>query len=133
MFLGLENAFGIHERALLLRAERAQVLASNLANTDTPNFKARDIDFRALLGSELAGREPALATTHARHLGGMQRGSIAAADLKYRIPLQPVIDGNTVDAHVEQAAFMDNAIRYQATLGFLDGRIRGVIGALRGE
>lgn len=135
MSLNLENAFGIHETALRLRTRRAEVLASNLANADTPNYKARDLDFRSVLkqyGSAQADAGASrLAVTHAGHIpvGG---DSVAGAQVQYRIPNQPSVDGNTVDPDTEKAAFMDNAMRYQTTLSFLDGRIKSLTTAIKG-
>ena len=126
----IDQAFGIHDQALQLRAERAQVLAANLANADTPGFKARDVDFKQALQTAHGLKSP-LVTTHASHLGGLDRG--AQAELRFRVPLQPSLDGNTVDMATEQAAFSENSNRYLASLTFLNGRIRGLMTALRGE
>lgn len=129
MALSLDNLFGIHVQALSVRSQRMNIIASNLANADTPGYTARDIDFREVLAGQ---QTAALGThrTHARHLAG----TYAAPDarLKYRVPLQPSMDGNTVDAQFEQTAFADNAVRYQASLMFLNGRIRGISEAITG-
>ncbi|MBN2647041.1 MAG: flagellar basal body rod protein FlgB [Thiotrichales bacterium] len=130
-----ESIFGIHEHALQVRTQRGQILASNLANADTPNFKARDIDFRAALAlqQDAFHKEslPMQATSH-RHLAGDTL--LSTQDfLKYRLPTQPSLDGNTVEAHIEKAQFMENAMQHQATLEFIDSRISGIRGALRGE
>ena len=130
----LDNAFGMHEVALKLRSQRMEVLASNIANADTPGYKARDIDFKAVLSSYQGGSAPAskgMKTTHERHLGG-NASSLGATTL-YRTPLQPSIDGNTVDGHVEKGKFMENALQYQATLNFVDGRIQSLRKAIRGD
>lgn len=126
-----DDAFGIHERALLLRSQRAEVLAANLANADTPGYKARDFDFKSMLASEM---EPAarMRTTDSRHIQPDQ-GSVAASQLLYRTPMQPSLDGNTVDTEQEHTAFSANAIEYQATLTFINNRISGIRKALRGE
>lgn len=125
----LDSALGIHSEAIALRNRRLQVIASNLANADTPNYLARDYDFRQALAD--AGSGPVSARrTHTRHLAGV--GSAAGAELMYRNPLHPAIDGNTVDAQLEQTAFADNAVRMQASLMFLDGRIRGIREAITG-
>ncbi|MBF6058685.1 MULTISPECIES: flagellar basal body rod protein FlgB [Thiomicrorhabdus] len=131
-----ESIFGIHEQALLIRNQRAQVLANNIANADTPNYKARDIDFRAALQEASSknnneGDLP-LMKTNSAHLqtdGGLTTSQF----LKYRQPLQPSLDGNTVEGHVEKAKFMENAIQQQATLQFLNGKISGISSALKGE
>ncbi len=130
---GLDNALGLHEAALRVRAQRMETLSSNLANADTPNYKARDIDFKAVLSDYQSNSVPAsaLKTTHANHL--QQSGGVMGATLQYRNPIQPSIDGNTVDTQVEKGKFMENALQYQATLQFIDGRIRTLRKAIRGE
>ncbi len=130
----IDQAFGSHATALQLRAERSQLLAANLANADTPGFKARDIDFKQALASAQGEAGP-LVTTQAKHVGGINAGVDAAQGTRalYRTPLQPSLDGNTVDVATEQAAFGENSNRYLASLTFLNGRIRGLMTALRGE
>ncbi|WP_319381905.1 flagellar basal body rod protein FlgB [Thiomicrorhabdus sp.] len=131
-----DSIFGIHEQALLIRNQRAQVLANNIANADTPNYKARDIDFRAALSeatsSGASENDLPLAKTDAGHLQS-DGGLTTSQFLKYRQPLQPSLDGNTVEGHVEKAKFMENAIQQQATLEFLNGKITGIRNALKGE
>lgn len=129
MPLDIDNALGIHPQTLSLRARRAEVLAANIANADTPNYKARDLDFRSAL--DWAQQTLSLRRTHAAHLGGPS--DPAAVVLAYRVPLQPSLDGNTVEPQVERAAFMDNALRYQASLRFLEGKVKSILTALRGE
>ena len=130
---GLDNALGLHEAALRVRAQRMETLSSNLANADTPNYKARDIDFRAVLRDANNNTMPAAAlkTTHAGHIA--PQGGALGAQMQYRNPMQPSIDGNTVDAQVEKSKFMENALQYQATLQFIDGRIRTLRKAIRGD
>ena len=130
----LDNAFGLHEAALKLRAQRMEVLASNLANADTPGYKARDIDFKSVLSAYQTGSDAkpkGIKTTHERHLGGST--SAQGVTTLYRTPLQPSLDGNTVDAHVEKGKFMENALQYQATLNFVDSRIQSLRKAIRGD
>ena len=129
--MGLDNVFGIHGLALEVRGRRAELLAANLANADTPGYKARDISFQDVL-SAANGKSVTLETTDPRHLGGGGEGTFGA-DVLYRVPSQPSLDGNTVDTQVEQEAFMKNAIQYQASLQFLDGRIKNLQLALKGE
>ncbi len=119
-----------HEQALKLRALRNQVLSSNIANADTPNYKSRDIDFADAMA---AARDPGLSlrTTSDRHVSGFSTRAVGA-DLMYRVPMQPSLDGNTVESDVEQAAFAENALMYRATLQFLDGQIRSIKYALKG-
>lgn len=127
----LDDIFGIHEEALRLRARRSEVLAANLANADTPGYQARDFDFQAMLRREM--QQPVrLATTSARHISNDQ-GVVASTQMAYRVPQQPSLDGNTVEVEREQAEFSANALRYQATLRFLDGRISGLKLAINGN
>jgi flagellar basal-body rod protein FlgB len=127
----LDQALGIYEHTLQLRARRSEVLAANLANADTPGYKARDIDFTKVLQGQM---EPGakLTVTHSRHIGTLGAGLPANA-LAYRVPLQPSVDGNTVDPDHEQMAFSRNAMEYQASLEFLSGRIKGLRSAIRGD
>lgn len=114
-----DSLFGVHGAALAVRSERMGMLASNIANASTPGYKARDIDFRAALNSATA-------------TGGSLDGAIDANTL-YRVPLQPSADGNTVELTTEQTAFAENAVAYQTTLSFLNGRIGQITRALKGE
>lgn len=104
------------------------VLATNLANADTPHYKARDFDFAAAL--DRAAGHGRLRVTNARHIGGAAGAS--SADLAYRVPHQPAVDGNTVESDLELARFAENSVGYQASLGFLDGRIATLRLALTG-
>lgn len=129
MAIGFERALGIHAQALELRSRRAEILAANLANADTPNYLARDIDFAATLAG-MRGQGVALKATHAVH---MQARGDAPGELLYRTPAQMAIDGNTVEEEQEKSAFADNAMRYQAGLRLLGNRIQGLLTAIRGE
>ncbi|HEY8507988.1 MAG TPA: flagellar basal body rod protein FlgB [Steroidobacteraceae bacterium] len=129
MPLNLDAYLGIHADALKLRGQRTELLATNLANADTPGYKARDIDFREALAN--ASNGGSLRTTNARHLS--TASELGPAGLKYRVPLAPSLDGNTVDVQLEQAAFAENAVRFQATLTFLSARFRGLMTAITGE
>jgi flagellar basal-body rod protein FlgB len=113
----IDTYLGIHTRALTLEARRTELLANNLANVDTPGFKARDIDFKSALSA--AQSTVQAGETH--------------ADLKYRVPMAPALDGNTVDAQLEQAAFVENVVRYQATLSFINGKLRALMTAITGQ
>jgi flagellar basal-body rod protein FlgB len=125
---------GVHAQALRLRATRSELIADNLANADTPDFKARDVDFRAALAATAdAAKGVSLATTSAKHIGGGGAANGLEAAIRYREPLAPSLDGNTVDVQVEQAAFAENAVRYQATLTFLSSRLRGLMTAITGQ
>jgi flagellar basal-body rod protein FlgB len=134
--LDLDAHIGVHADALRLRSQRAELIANNLANADTPNFKARDVDFRAALaasGYGDAGGGMSLSTTRGRHIGGAEAAGSADAALRYRQPLAASLDGNTVDVQVEQASFAENAVRYQATLTFINSRLRGLMTAITGQ
>jgi len=131
MTLNIDKHFGVHAEAVQLRSQRTELLAANIANADTPGYKARDIDFESVLRRTGEPGE-GLRVTHERHLeaGGALAGQ---APVLYRVPLQPSLDGNTVDVQQEQAAFAENAVRFQASLEFLSGRARGLITAIKGQ
>lgn len=132
MAINFDKAFGLHPLALSLRAQRADLLASNLANVDTPGYKARDIDFESLLRQRLGTAEGvSLQTTNANHLGSM--GANGLAQPLYRVPSAPSLDGNTVEGDEEQAAFADNSVAYQASLRFINGRVSGLMTAIKGQ
>lgn len=109
-----DRMFGIHATALSLRQQRMSMIASNIANAATPNYKARDLDFSQAL--DLA-----------------ERGEAGEAAVRYRIPIQPSLDGNTVELATEQTAFAENALAYRSSLAFLQGRISTISRALKGE
>ena len=133
MALNLDSYLGVHADALKLQSKRMDVIADNLANSDTPGYKARDIDFRAAMASAGGPDAPVkLATTNAAHLSA-DLTSGADSTLKYRVPLAPSLDGNTVDTQQEQAAFADNTVRYQATLSFLSSRFKSLMTAITGQ
>jgi len=133
MVISLDNALGIHTKALSLYSQRSTVLAANLANADTPNYKARDIDFKSILSrAENEKSAGSLTATQPGHFGASANSSFVA-DRLYRQPNQPSLDGNTVEVQKEQAAFTDNSMRYMATLRFITGRVQGMLTALRGE
>lgn len=130
----LNSSLRFHQEALNLRARRQEVLASNIAHADTPNFKARDIDFNSALTQavERGTRSDSLPMTgsSARHLAGTGAGA-GGAELLYRTPVQSSIDGNTVEMDVERVNFADNAMRYEANLAVLSGKIKGMLLALQ--
>src|SRR5699024_10608009 len=130
MRFDLDNYFGVHARSLKITGRRTEVLAANLANADTPGYKARDLDFQSAL--KQAGRGRKLKTTQPGHIGTGGGSTAAGNQLLYRVPMQPSQDGNTVDTQREQAAFSQNAIRYQASLEFLGGRINSLVNAIKG-
>lgn len=126
----LDNALGIHEQALQVRSRRLEVLSQNIANADTPNYKARDIDFRAVL-SDVGRQENALVSTQNRHFDMAQGPDVDG--MRFRTPFNTSFDGNTVEISVEQAQYGKAAADYQATLNFLENRISGIRKALKGE
>ena len=130
MTVSFDKAFGVHDNALLLFERRTQVIAENIANVDTPNYKARDINFNAVLQNAQSDQLK-LKASHNGHIdvsSGAQDFSV-----QYRNATQNSADGNTVDMQQEQAAFADNSVRYQTTLNILSRRISGTISAFRGE
>ncbi len=138
MAINFDSALGIHADALRVRSQRAELLAANLANADTPNYKAQDIDFRQALNSAIkdSGSAQQMQTTHQNHIpftgGGTGSGGLMAP-VQYRIAMQDSLDGNTVDEQIEQSQFMQNAVHYQASLEFLGGKFTSLTKALRGE
>jgi flagellar basal-body rod protein FlgB len=132
MPMNLDHYLGYLGNALELRGKRAEVLASNMANADTPHYKAQDFDFKAAL-SQAQGEQMNMRTTRAGHISPNGAGAGLQPQLQYRIPNQPSLDGNSVDVQLEKSAFTENAVQYQATLSFLDSRIKGLMAALRGE
>ena len=124
----LDTIFGIHNEALQLKARRMEVLSTNIANADTPGYKAKDIDFRTVLGWKL--ETAGLLTTHGLHRKGpghLDNGEV------FSIPYNPAVDGNTVEIGLEQAKFGRASVEYQATLDFLQGRVASYKRALKGE
>ena len=126
-----DNIFGIHEQALLLHGQRLGVLAANIANADTPNYKARDVDFSAVLAHTDAQLLP-VRVTQAAHIA-VSGGEFSPSELKYRNPYQASLDGNTVEMPVEQAAFSENNVRYQASLTFINLKIAQMQFAIAGQ
>ena len=122
------DAFGIHERALGVRSQRMEVLARNIANADTPNYKAQDVDFKAMLKE---AKTEYLTATNEKHFAGLQEAPDDG--MRYRTPFNSSFDGNTVEMNVEQAQYGKAATDYQSTLQFLQDRISGMRKALRGE
>ena len=127
-----ENVFGIHEQALLLHGQRLGVLANNLANADTPGYKARDIDYSAVLSQTQGETEMPLQVTNAAHIT-FDNSELPPGDLKYRNPYQASLDGNTVEMPVEQAAFSEDNVRYQASLNFINSQISELQLAIAGQ
>lgn len=149
MTISFDNALGVHPTALKLRSARAEMLAGNVANADTPNFKARDIDFKTAMAAahgEAGSTSRRLATsangtanlsvTRSGHLSGQQvdNGPAGLADaIRYRTPLAASVDNNSVDVQREQAEIARNNVQLQAALRFVDSRFKGLNTALKGE
>lgn len=131
MPITFDSALGIHQKALALRSQRAEVLASNIANADTPGYKARDIDFKSVLANASEQSSGSLARTNSRHI--QINANMNTSNVLYRVPGQPSLDGNTVDGLIEKSAFAENALHYQASLTFLDGKLKGMMAAFKGE
>ena len=136
MAINFDKALGIHEQALMLRAQRNGILATNIANADTPNYKARDIDFSAAMATLQGGSSNtvSLQATQPGHIGADSNNTLSplGAQLQYRLPQQPRLDGNTVETHVEEAAYADNALRYQASLQFLGSKFATLKSVING-
>ena len=133
MTISFDKAFGVYESAIKLRSQRANLLAGNMANADTPNYKARDIDFHQALKDQRSYKtqsNPGI--THQNHMQVSQFDS-GSAERMYRIPNQPSVDGNTVDEHTEHAEFMQNTLEFQVAFQVLNSSIKGISKAIRGE
>lgn len=129
MSVNFDKYFGVHAQALALREKRAAHLANNLANIDTPNYKAKDIDFQAAM-KQAQVESSAMSATAPGHF---QPDSTFNNQIKYRIPLHSSLDGNTVDKEMEISEYSKNSMYYQASLSFLDGKIKSMISAIRGD
>lgn len=130
----IDDALGFNQAALSLRAARQELIASNIANADTPNFKAKDIDFASALKNVMSGTSPKLdmASTASAHLAGEAGKSVMGAPVMYRHAAQPSADGNTVDMDVELAQFADNALRYEASVKFVSDDIKKMLTVIQG-
>ncbi|MFQ3189490.1 MAG: flagellar basal-body rod protein FlgB [Paraglaciecola sp.] len=130
MAINLDKLMGFHHKALQIRTDRMEVLAGNLANANTPGYKARDIDFQKAMKSAQQFSSQNLTRTHDNHIKGTMQSS---GELQFRIPSQPDTgDGNTVDVQIERNTFLDNGLRYQAGMEFLNGKISGMKKAIKG-
>ncbi len=134
MTSSIDKAFAFQEKALSLRGYRQQVLASNIANADTPNYKAMDINFASAMRlAQSATAGVSLAKTAVGHMDGKNNGLMAGVAPLYRTSVQPSIDGNTVDSNIEQAQFSQNSLQFMSTLQFINGNIRDITLALKGN
>ena len=130
MTLNLDSYLGIHAKALVARDQRSSQLANNLANLNTPNYKAKDVDFNEILTANMAGNTQKPTVTSPNHI---DTGTDFSSHLKYRVSNHASMDGNTVDKDRETAEFSRNALNYQASLNFLNSKIKSMMVALRGE
>lgn len=130
----LNEDFRFFQQSLALRAQRQEVLSSNIANADTPNYKARDFDFKAAMQNAIEGSmrlpDTSLTLTSARHIPA-KAVSEGPTQMLYRLPYQPSLDGNTVDMDIERVQFADNTLHYQSTMQLLSGRIRTMMAAIQ--
>lgn len=137
MAFSFDKFLGAAEDSLLLRARRSEIIASNLANADTPGYKARDIDFKAAMSdamgnaSEFKKGALKMATSNEKHIQGSQNKF--SADIMYRNPYQPSLDGNTVETGIEKTEFSENSVHYTASLRFLTGKFKGLTKAIKGQ
>ena len=135
MAISFDKAFGIHQYTIGARAARAEVLSANIANADTPGYKAKDLDFSAALQQAQSGIESgfSLATSNEHHIASTISSGLTSS-IKYRNPDQPDTgDGNSVDVQRERSAFLENGLEYQASLEFLNSRISGLLKAIKGD
>lgn len=131
MAINFDSVLGNHAQALVLREKRSEVLASNLANADTPGYKARDLDFQSVLKQQTAPVRPVVERTQTGHIAPAEQ--LLGAQLMYRNPNQVSLDGNTVESHIEQAKYAENAMQYQASLQFVNNKFSSLMAAVRGE
>ncbi len=132
MAINFENGLGIHQYSLGIRAQRAEVLSSNIANSNTPGYKARDVDFASAMNSARSHQQGLqMSQTTDKHF---DLKALSQEHVQFRVPNQPDTgDGNTVDSQQEQAAFMQNSLEYQMSLGFLESKFSGIRKAIRGD
>ncbi len=134
----LDSTLSFHQEALRIRGQRQELIAANIANADTPNYKARDIDFKAAMKSALAGSAPApfnTTRTDEQHMNGTPSSNPGGrpGEPLFRPIMQGSVDGNTVDMDVERNQFTDNAIRYEASLTMINHQIRQMLSAIQGQ
>jgi len=127
----MDELFGVSAKALALSEDRASLITNNLVNSSTPNYKARDFDFGKEMqkaGQAMSGMQ----TTHSNHIHSSSQ-TATAADIKYRIPMQNSMDGNTVDPEIERKNFLQNSIKYQVSLSFVQSKGDQLMKAIKGE
>ncbi|MCW8091816.1 flagellar basal body rod protein FlgB [Alteromonas sp. ASW11-130] len=130
MAIDLDRLVGFHQKALNLREQRMELISGNIANANTPGYKAKDIDFQAAMKMAQTDHKQSMVRTDSKHMVGSMH---ATSMIQYRLPLQPDTgDGNSVELQQERNAFLDNGLRYQATLEFVKGKLKGMKKALSG-
>lgn len=134
MSISIDKQFGVHQHALQLRSQRASILANNIANADTPGYQARDIDFSQMLKARMGETSDTLpmAGSSNNHMQSLAQAD-AVNGMKFRAPTQPSIDGNTVDVDRERTEFTRNTMEFQAAFEFLNGKIKSLLTAIKGE
>ncbi len=127
------SILGSHQHSIKVFTARSKILAANLANADTPNYKARDLDFRQMLNNykNITSYDAPLQTNNARHMQPI--GFVFGGQLKYRQPQQSSLDGNTVEDQIEKSEFLENAMRYQISVRFISGKFKSLLSAIKGE
>lgn len=142
MFANMTSGLDFHSKALVLRAERQRVIASNIANADTPGYVARDLNFKDAMnqatgaGVSAGSASGAGASTHPKHIalnGGLGGSPGGGSGLAYTAQTQPSVDGNSVDLDRERANFVDNSVRYESTLRFINGQAKTILSAIQGQ
>ena len=141
MFANLTSTLDFQAKALVVRAERQRVIASNIANADTPGYAARDVNFKEAMSSALAAEGPSVGATESasgstdsRHIAiTPSTGQLGSSALRYAPQTQPALDGNSVDMDRERANFVDNSIRYEATLRFINAQAKIMLSAIQGQ
>ena len=131
----LDNYFGLNAQSVLARSKRAEILASNIINADTPNYKAKDLDFDQILNQQSkvgSLKSVSVQISHSNHISN-SLNNVSSLQTKFRIPENASLDGNTVDSHIEKGQFAENAVRYQISLSMLNNKIQGLISTLKGE
>lgn len=158
MFANITSGLDFHSKALVLRAERQRVIASNIANADTPGYIGRDLNFKDAMEAATSSSSSSLrgdmrgqlstsasvsvsstsndGTAHAQHIalsGLSESGLSGASNLAYTVQTQPNLDGNSVDLDRERANFTDNSVRYEATLRFINAQAKTILSAIQGQ
>ena len=128
----LTDSLDFQSQALQLRSERQRLIASNIANADTPGYVARDMDFAGALRAATGAQQPVLKVSQQGHIGAANSGP-GAPNLNYATAAQTNLDRNTVDMDRERASFADNAVKYEATLRFINGNVRTMLSAITGQ